>query len=150
MVKKKKTEDITHYYICEKCRWPYTTLEAAEKCEAKEPERTYVGGPGEKWKIGDIAFVEVHCGANSGYRLVQIDHEYERHHYERPFWVPIDGLGPLPIREVGETDGDDWMDYTPMHMLTMNAHVLDEKRIQQLLTIASVLQSSAPTANEVE
>lgn len=152
MVKVEKAEDIT--YWCEKCRWPHATRESAEACEAKEPERIYVNGPGEDWKPGDIAFKRIHCGSNTGFRLIRIDHEYESNHYIRPFWIPVDGLGPLPIRteSLSEWEGDeeDWGNYTKMHMISMGADILNEKEIQALITIADVLRLSTQTTRKKE
>lgn len=139
MVKERISEDKTYY--CDKCGWPYGTRESAEACEAKEPERIYINGPGEEWKPGDIAFQDISCGKNSGYRLIRIDHEYESKHYIRPFWVPADGLGSLPIRERGEyEEDDDWMNYTPMHMISIGAHILDSKRREDLIQIGKILE----------
>ena len=128
-------------YICEGCGWSYTSRERAEECEGKTPDRIYVSGKAEAWVVGDVALAHVHCGKNTGYRLVKIDHEYETHHQVRPFLVPIDGLGPLPIREVGEKDIDDedWGDYTPMHMIVMNIRIFNEKWTNQFLVIAEKL-----------
>lgn len=152
MVKKENVSVPKSTYYCEGCGWGYNSLEKAETCEAKVSDRIYVTGRGKEWIVGDVAMAEVHCGKNTGYRLVKIDHEYESHHTIRPFLIPIDGLGPLPIREIGEKDIDDedWGDYTPMHMLTMNVRILNEKWTRQLLTIADTLQSSASKANMEE
>lgn len=139
MVKEHISEDKTYY--CDKCGWPHATRESAEACEAKEPERIYVSGPGEEWKPGDVAFTEIHCGNNSGYRLLCIDHEYESHHHVRPFWVPADGLGPLPIKERDEyEEEDDWMNYTRMHMISMGARILDDEQRERLIHIGKVLE----------
>ena len=141
MVKERTSDPITSY-DCDKCGWPYSTREKAEECEAQILDRIYVSGKEKTWMPGDVAMMEVHCGENTGYRLVKIDHEYESKHQVRPFWVPIDGLGPLPVKEVIDysDDSDDWMNYTGMHMLTMNARILNEKWTHQLLTIADTLR----------
>lgn len=134
MVKEHTSKSKTYY--CDKCGWPYSTREGAEACEAKEPERIYVDGAAEEWKSGDIALKEFSRGR---YRLILVDHEYESHHRIYPFWVPVDDLGPLPIRE--DTADSDWgWEYTPMHIVHVGVRILNDKQKERLIHIGKVLE----------
>ena len=128
-------------FYCEKCNWPYSTEAEALACEQKEPERVSCDGPKwETWQVGDIALLDLYDRLpGGGLRLAKIDHEYESHHHIRPYFVPIDGLGDLPIAEPG--DDYELDEKTPMHSISLQAQVLDDEAKDRLIRIGKYLES---------